>query len=30
MLIGGYYRIFLNNSATEEHEIFLTKSIQMG
>ena len=30
MLISSYHRIFLENCATEEHEIWFAKSIHMG
>ena len=30
MLISSYHRIFLQNCATEEHEIWFAKSIHMG
>ena len=30
MLISSYHRIFLEKTATEEHEIWFAKSIHMG
>ena len=29
-IFASYYRIFLENCATEEHEIWFAKSIHMG